>query len=113
MSLFNNSSILTFNALDNNFSCSGFGEVSPSSQFDIVCLVTSTFSANCSYLLTSFLFLLSLTIIYMLVVDFYQMSLEVCQRLLTITIQITIILHHETKVHVYYNMHIILILLYV
>ena len=39
----------------------------------------------------------------MLVVDFYQMSLEVCQRLLTITIQITIILHHETKVHVYYK----------
>ena len=48
MSLFNNSSILTLSALDNNFNCSGFGEVSPSSQFDIVCLVTSTFSANCS-----------------------------------------------------------------
>lgn len=43
ISLFNNSSILTFNALDNNFNCSGFGEVSPSSQFDIVCLVTSIF----------------------------------------------------------------------
>ncbi len=37
MSLFNNSSILIFNALDNNFNWSGFGEVSPSSQFDIVC----------------------------------------------------------------------------
>lgn len=110
---------------DNNFNCSGFGEVSPSSQFDIVCLVTSTFSANCSCeSLQSFLnfkmlspnfilSLLSLTIIYKLIFAFYQMSLELCQRLLTIIIQITIILHHKTKAHAYYNMHIILILLYI
>ena len=41
MSLFNNSSILTFNALDNNFNCSGFGEVSPSSHY----LLTSSYSS--------------------------------------------------------------------
>ena len=57
--------------------------------------------------------LLSLTIIYELIFAIYQMSLEVCQRLLTIIIQITIILHHKTKVHAYYNMHIILFLLYI
>ena len=119
ISLFNNSSILTFNALDNNFNCSGFGEVSPSSQFDIVCLVTSIFSANCScenlqsFLNFKMLSLLSLTMIYEWIFAIYQMSLEVCQRLLTIIIQITIILHRKTKVHAYYNMHIILILLYI
>ena len=54
MSLFNNSSILTLSTLDNSFNCSGLGDVSPNSQFDIVCLVTFIFSANCSC--ESFLF---------------------------------------------------------
>lgn len=49
ISLFNNSSILTLSALDNNFNWVGLGAVSPNSQFDIVCLVTLIFSANCSY----------------------------------------------------------------
>ena len=42
------SSTLTLNAFDIFFNCSGLGVVSPNSQLEIVCLVTSTFSPNCS-----------------------------------------------------------------
>lgn len=48
MSLLSNSSMLIFKTLDNNFNCSGLGEVSPNSQLEMVCQVTSTFSASCS-----------------------------------------------------------------
>ena len=44
----NNSSTLTFKVFDNASNCSGFGDVSPNSQLDIVCLDTSIFSASCS-----------------------------------------------------------------
>ena len=48
MSFPTSSSILLSNAMDRSINCSGFGEVSPNSQFEIVCLVTFTFSASFS-----------------------------------------------------------------
>ena len=43
-----NIATLTFKVLDKSFNCSVFGDVSPSSQFEIVCLVTFIISAKSS-----------------------------------------------------------------
>ena len=42
------SSMLMSNCFDKRINCSGFGAVSPNSQFDMVCLVTLIFSASFS-----------------------------------------------------------------
>lgn len=81
--------------MDRSINCSGFGEVSPNSQFEIVCLVTFTFSASFSCenpfsFLNAFIFFpnsishhLQVIVYLISYLQSYQTPLELAQRILT------------------------------